>query len=153
FWSINIMALLVFSTTYSKRSRVEAMLYLANQGDCKNFIQEFSYSEGGTLVPQFYANTWSWYYVFRKGTDIPGDFQNMESVEESTKNTITPRLIPNYILFYNDEDIDQRIQYIQEFADLEYMTTIEPGWFDQLLHRLNDKNSLEKIRIYRMKKR
>lgn len=153
FWSINIMALLVFSTTYSKRSRVEAMLYLANQGDCRNFIQEFTYSEGGTLVPQFYANNWSWYYVFRKGTDIPADFNNMESVEQSTKGTITPRLIPNYILFYNDEDIDQRIQYIQEFADLEYMTTVEPGWFDQLLHRLNDKNSLEKIRIYRMKKR
>jgi hypothetical protein len=61
-----------------------------------------------------------------------------------------PKPIPNYILFYNDENIEERIQHVQEFAQLEYCTTIEPGWFDKLLHSLNDKNSLEKVRIYKM---
>ena len=150
FWVINTVALLVLSTTYSKRSRVEAMLYLYNQGDCKNFVQEFTYTDGGPLVPQFYAGNWSWYYVWRKGTDISEDFSIMDNAAVDFAGTMKPKPIPNYILFYNDENIEERIQHVQEFAQLEYCTTIEPGWFDKLLHRLNDKNSLEKVRIYKM---
>jgi hypothetical protein len=34
------------------------------------------------------------------------------------------------------------------YPQLTFCTTIESGWFDEMLHALNPKNTLEKIHIY-----
>jgi hypothetical protein len=60
-----------------------------------------------------------------------------------------PRSLPNYILFYDDELLEERIAKMKRhYPALTFRTTIESGWFDELLHSLNPKNSLEKIHIY-----
>jgi hypothetical protein len=56
---------------------------------------------------------------------------------------------PNYYLFYDGKDLDKRIGRVRDCGvQLTYLTTIESGWFDALLHRLNPKNTLERIHIY-----
>ncbi len=151
FWIINITGMLVLATTYSKRARVEAMLYLYEQGDCKNFIQDFRQGESGSLVPQFYSGTWDWYYIFRSSTDYASEIRMMESWEKKHEGTIKPKSRPNYILFYNDENLKERIDAIQAyFPNMTFETKVEAGWFDVLLHTLNDKNSLETIYIYKL---
>lgn len=152
FWTVNIAAMLVLSTTYSKRARVEAMLYLYEKGDCTNFIQDFRQAEGGSLVPQFYSGNWQWYYVFRPESDYAAEIRMMPDLEAQQKGTIKPKDQPNYILFYNTGKMDERVEAIREyFPEMKYETTIEPGWFDVLLHRLNDKNALETVTIYKLK--
>ena len=60
-----------------------------------------------------------------------------------------PRALPNYILFYDDDKLEQRVSQMQVYyPQLTYCTTIESGWFDEVLHTLNPKNTLEKIHIY-----
>jgi hypothetical protein len=149
FWSLNTMVMLLLCFTYTKKSRVEAMNYLYMQGDCRNFVLEFTHSDAGAMMPQFYSNNWSGYYYFRKG-DNPVDYiLNMEHDERTTEGKLQPRLIPNYFLFYDDENLEQRVALFKRyFPSLEYKETIQPGWFDQTLNALNPKNSLEKIHIY-----
>lgn len=151
FLVFNSIGLIVLSTIYSKRARVEAMLYLYDQGDCKNFIQEFSQGESGSQVPQFYSGNWQWYYVFRKSSSIEVEVSQMEELAMKQRGTYDPKEVPNYILFYNQQNLDDRVERMKKyFPSLVYCTTIEPGWFDVLLNKLNDKNSLETIVIYKM---
>jgi hypothetical protein len=151
FWTLNTIAMLTLSFTYSKRDRVEAMNYLYDQGDCRNFVLEFTHSESGAMMPQFYSGNWSSYYYFKKGDDPIAYIRNFKHEEQITEDDIMPRKEPNYYLFYDDTNLQERVRYIQNiYPDLTYQTTIESGWFDRLLHWLNPKNSLEKITIYKI---
>jgi hypothetical protein len=149
FWVLNTTAMLTFCFTYSKKSRVEAMNYLYEAGDCNNFILEFTHSEGGAMMPQFYSNQWTTYYYFRKGDPVEGILRNAEHEAIMSSDAIMPRSLPNYILFYDDDLLEERISKMKRYyPTLSYRTTIESGWFDELLHSLNPKNSFEKIHIY-----
>ncbi len=151
FWTLNIAAMLVLCFTYSKRSRVEAMTYLYEAGDCKNFILEFTHSETGAMMPQFYSNCWTTYYYFKKGDPMEGILRNAEFEAQLTSSAVMPRALPNYVLFYDDELLDERVAKMKSYyPNLVFRTTIEAGWFDKLLHALNPKNSLEKVHIYCM---
>lgn len=153
FWTLNTVAMLTLCFTYSKKSRVEAMNYLYEAGDCSNFILEFTHSNQGAMMPQFYSDHWTTYYYFKKGDPVEGILRNAEHEAEITANSIMPRSLPNYILFYDDEKLDERVARMKQYyPTLSYKTTIESGWFDELLHSLNPKNSLEKIHIYSMGK-
>src|SRR6185436_13250480 len=85
FWTLNTVAMLVLCFTYTKKSRVEAMSYLYDRGDCRNFALEYTHSESGGMMPQFYSGKWTSYYYWNKGQD-PGDYiLNMPHDEEETK--------------------------------------------------------------------
>ncbi len=151
FWIVNSILLVGSSFIYPKRARVESMYALFEYGDAKNFIQEHAHKESVPLAPRFYANVWDEYYTF-------GVHQNLEetiglfSILDSTyQHDVHRRSYPNYILFYDDVDLEKRVgNWKSKFPHLTYCTTIEPGAFDRLLHQLNPVNSLEKITIYRI---
>ncbi len=149
FWTLNSVAMLVLCFTFSKQSRVESMTYLHDRGDCNNFILEFTHSETGAMMPQFYSGNWTTYYYFKKGDSVEGILRNAEHEAEITANALMPRALPNYILFYDDVMLDERVAKMKSYyPTLLYCSTIESGWFDGLLHRLNPKNTLEKIQVY-----
>lgn len=149
FWTLNTIAMVTLCFTYSKKSRVEAMNYLYEAGDCNNFILEFSHSRQGAMVPQFYSDIWTSYYYFNESDQIEVVLSYAERAARETQNDVMPRSLPNYILFYDDVDLENRVAEMKKYyPTLTYRTTIESGWFDVLLHRLNPKNSLEKIHIY-----
>lgn len=151
FWIINTFVMLVFCFTYTKRGRVEAMNYLFEKGDCRNYALEFTHRDHGAMLPQFYSGNWNSYYYWKKGDEPWNYMHNFRHEEEISRGAVMPRSIPNYFLFYDDQNLENRVEHIRQFyPDLQYETTIESGWFDELLHYLNPKNSLERIHIYRV---
>jgi hypothetical protein len=101
------------------------------------------------MVPEFYSNLWTNYYYFNKEDNIDAVLGYAERAAIATANDLMPSALPNYVLFYDDVDLEKRIAKMTAYyPTLTYRTTIESGWFDILLHRLNPKNSLEKIHIY-----
>ena len=100
-------------------------------------------------MPQFYSGCWTTYYYFKKEDPVEGILRNAAFEATATANEIMPRALPNYILFYDDDQLQQRVDKMREhYPTLGFRTTIESGWFDELLHTLNPKNSLEQIHIY-----
>ncbi|MFM7309354.1 MAG: hypothetical protein ACKOZY_01995 [Flavobacteriales bacterium] len=153
FWTMNTVLMLTFCTTYSKKARVESMSFLHEQGDLRNFALEATTSEGAAMMPQFYTDRWTSYYSWNKYIDPESVIRNMPSNERSSADALQPYYVPNYFLFYNDSLLEERAANIRKyFPSLTHVATIEPGWFDRLLHRLNDKNTLEKVHIYRVQK-
>jgi hypothetical protein len=151
FWIVNAIVMLILAFTYSKKSQVESMLYLYEQGDCKNFIREFSHKSGAAMPPQFYSANWSSYYEFGENVDPGWIVKELKLHEKENTGTIHERPVPNYILFYDDDSLDGRVEkMIKYFPTLTFQTTIEPGWFDKLLNKMNDKNKLERVHIYKM---
>lgn len=143
FLVVNTLGLAVLTTTYGKRSRVESMYQLYTQGDLSNFTVVYLDSEA--MPPLFYSGSWEPYYWFRPG----------ETVATTQVSVICAaareRKVPNYVLFYGNQDIDEHVTLIGDsYGGLDYLTTVEPGFFDRLLHFMNPRNNtLETVHIYR----
>lgn len=151
FWALNTIAMLVLCFTYTKKSRVESMLYLYEQHDCKNYALEFSHMEGASMMPQFYTGIWTRYYSWDKHVNIEDDIKNMAQNEAEAQHNLMQRPEPNYYVFYDDDNLEERVARIKALKPtLTYKATIEPGWFDVLLNSLNSKNMLEKMYIYKV---
>jgi len=151
FWGINTIVLLVMSTTYSKRSRVESMYYLYSRGDCRNFIQEFTHKSDIALLPRHYLGSWVRYYPLSKNSDVDYVISVMPSNAENFAHRLEPQPIPNYMLFVDDNDLESRVDRMRNFfPEIHFCTSIEPAWFDVLLHRINPMNTVERIHIYKL---
>jgi len=150
FWAMNAIVLLIFATTYSKRARVESMLFLYNQGDCKNFVLEFTDKDGGSMMPQYYSGCWTSYYYWNNDA-VPSEIIPLtKQTEIGSAKDLMPRPEPNYYLFYDGPKLGNRVAEIKKYyPDLKMLQVIEPGWFDIMLNKLNDKNALERIFIYK----
>lgn len=142
FWIINIMALLFVTGAYTKRSRVESMVYLKNRGDAKGIFLERSTNHGCYLMPRFYLDNWDGYhYCYDKG-------QAGKIEDQELKNIIVQRNV-KYFLFIEDENVEQRVEEIKKKSfDLEFLKKIEPSYLDKLLYFLNPRNQNEVIFIY-----
>lgn len=140
---VNILGLSVLTFTYAKKSRVESMYYLYQQGDYANFNAVFIDSE--QLPPLFYTGSWEKNYWH-----IPGE-TNIESQVSDICRLSDIRAIPNYVLFYGDSNLEAHVQaFDSAYGGIDFETTIQPGFLDRILHTMNPKhNTLEVIHIYR----
>jgi hypothetical protein len=153
FWTLNVVLLFGASCIYPKKARVESMHALYQFGDAKNFIQEHAHKESVPLAPRFYADVWDEYYTFGVHQNLEETIGLFHVLDSTFAHDVHRRSYPNYILFYDDVDLEKRISnWKGKFAHLTYCTTIEPSFFDRFLHQLNPVNSLEKITIYRIPK-
>jgi hypothetical protein len=143
FWVLNTLPLLFISVSYSKRNRVEAMLYLQKKGDVKNLIIEDSNRDDWMMPPLFYLKKWISPYGVT--TILPYDtlrlrLQGMPLADR-----------PNYVIFMQAENMDKRVVDFQKnYATLKYEATIEPGQMDRLLHWLNPNNENNTSTIYKI---
>jgi hypothetical protein len=141
FWVLNSIGLVVLTFSYGKKSRVESMYHLYEQGDLENFL--VVHAGSSAMPPQYYSGSWMPYYIVYEGTDL--EIQKDKILKSST------RAIPNYILFYGDNKIPEYTEKLQEtYPNMSLDTIVEPGYLDQLLHWLNPINSLEEVHIYRV---
>ena len=153
FWTLNVVLLFGASCIYPKKARVESMHALYEFGDAQNFIQEFSHKESVPLAPKFYGDVWDEYYTFGVQQNLQETVGLFHLLDSTYRNDVHRRSYPNYILFYDDVDLENRIKnWKSKFPHLTYCSTIEPGNFDRFLHWINPVNSLEKITIYRIPK-
>lgn len=143
FITLNTVGLAVLTFTYGKKSRVESMYYLYEQGDLQNFLAVFIDSE--PMPPLFYTGSWESNYWFKSGqTDVAAQQGDMCRL-------IGIRKLPNYIVFYGTSQLEDHVAIFDEaYGGLEYAARFEPGLLDRILHSLNPRhNTLEVITIYR----
>ncbi len=142
FWVLNLILLVGLTFMYSKRARVESMYYLSKYPYVKNFIIE---DENGNvpMPPLFYTGKWPAYpETLRGDTSI---YQRLPSIAKGPKY-----YHPQFFLFTGGRNLQQRVGAARKsFPFLVYETTIEPGFIDILMHRLNPVNKADRVYIYR----
>ncbi|MEI6434134.1 MAG: glycosyltransferase family 39 protein [Bacteroidota bacterium] len=142
FWTLNTIALIVFTFTYSKKARVEAMTYLVKYENIKA-IAVIDEENNPELMPKFYLNQWPISYNEFVG-DLSPDSILSAAFRNSDKNP------PQFILFTGDKLVGQMVVKARKyFPRLIYETTVEPGFIDRLVHWLNPINKNRRIFIYR----
>ncbi len=142
FWIVNSILLTGLTFMYSKRAQVESMYYLTRYPYVKNIIVEDE-NGGVPLAPRFYSGKWP---------DYPERFDEDTTVYQRVAAAAArPRFFhPQFFFFTGDKGLQQRvIRARQYFPGLVYETTIEPGFVDRLMHRLNPVNKAIRIHIYR----
>jgi hypothetical protein len=143
FWCINVLLLVVISTAYSKKNRVESMTYIAKKKDATAIAIEDSNRDDFLMPPQFYLQNWNRVYgiTHLKPT---GDFYK-EYIALPAKER------PNYVVFMQHENIEKRVEEMKKFFPaLAYETTIEPSFIDKLMHWLNPVNKNQTTYIYKI---
>ncbi len=145
FFAINTIPLFFISVAYSHRSRVETMVYLSNKKNLNNILIEESNHDYYIMPPRFYLKQWKSDYFIT----------SLFTVDSMAKriNESPPELVPNYIVFNQPENLDQRVENMKRiFPNLSYETTIEPGYIDKVMHFLNKRNANFTSFIYRTQK-
>lgn len=161
FWIINFSLLFPISTMYSKRSPVEAMLYMQKHKDKVNSILiEDSNRESVKSMPLFYMESWVELYKLPKYQEY-ADLPEVVMRSRWEYDISTPRYfttdsanVPDFVLFVGRKRIDERIQRLKPFLpNLTYKKTIKAGVIDRLLYKLNpSRNANQDIYIYEVSK-
>jgi len=148
FWILNCIPLPVLSTTYSKKSRVDAMTYLSTRNDLHGLMVEESYRDDFTMPPLFYVGHWDVHVVgiTKKHT--------MYRAYEEYKGDPRDKIHPNYIIFFGKENFDKRLADFQKmFPDNHYVATITPSLVDAIATFLNPINKNQTTYIYQFSER
>lgn len=139
FWVINSILLIFLSFNYSKRTRVESMYCL--YGKEVNSVLIFNGKHGDVTLPTFYA-----------GKKFPLISVNEnDSAEIIFKKIIDSKTVPNYAIFFGDEELYVRInKYEKEFDEnLVFVDKFQPSLIDYTLYLLNPKhNKNETANVY-----
>jgi Alg9-like mannosyltransferase family len=131
FLVLNTIGLAVLTFTYSKRSRVEGMIYLRKKGDVKNIVMEGDVSL--QRPPFFYLGKHLENYVLPEG----GTIEQLKTEMDTSRKTA-----PNYVIMAGNQNFDQRLAKLKTlFPNLKQETIIETGFVDNLAHWLNPKNN------------
>ena len=142
FWVLNFILLVPVSGMYSKKARVESMVYLSKYPSMDYFVIEDSNKDVLRFPPQFYLKKWLPYNAFMKKDNIEG-FKKVRNWRDNSKQ-------PDFVLFYQPDNLQARVDQMKTlFPYLVPETVIEPGLMDRLLHWLNPINDNQKIFIYR----
>jgi hypothetical protein len=132
FWSINIILLLVVSTAYSKRNRVEAMTFLAAKNDVANLIIDDKNRDDFQLSPRFYLQKWVQEFGVSQQTNVDDLCKTLLQVPFNQR--------PNYIVFYQTENLETRKAVYEKYFRLQYETIVQPSFIDDVMYRLNPNN-------------
>ncbi len=160
FWCINILLLPIISTAYSKRSRVESMVYLSKFKDQIHslFVEESS-RESVTMLPLYYLGKWVPEYQLgskmdQNNTDCDSFFTKASVykpiIDSACLLQLPSKVKPEYVLFVGDQDLDQRIEKTRKlFPNMKKEIVIEPGLIDKIMHWLNKWNKNVPVIIYK----
>ena len=126
---------------YSKKARVESMVYLSKYKNIKYILLEDTNNDNAKICPKFYLNQWSSEYWVTQQISL----KVYHEITWIGKNTT-----PGFVLFFEGKNINNRVNSIKTvLPNLEYETTIEPGFVDDIMHWLNPINANQIIFIYR----
>jgi hypothetical protein len=145
FWILNFILMLFISTHYSKKSRVESMIYLSHYKDIKYILTENTNAYDTKLVAEFYLG--QWIHTFDISKSYP-----LDSLKKLVNDPDNKDLLPRFFIFEETKNLENRVLKVRNyFPNIEYETTINPGFIDNLLYRLNPINANQTIIIYRNK--
>jgi len=141
FWVFNTIVLLIISTTYSKKAKVEAMMYLSRYENIQSIMYSSYRAYSNVMCPRSYLGEWV------KEQSITSDLP----VEKLKDRVLTDENYqPRFILFFEEVDLDKRIAEVKEmFPNIVFEKKFEPGLIDRIVHWLNPINANETITLYR----
>jgi hypothetical protein len=141
FWIINIAALLVITTTYSKRARVESMSYLSRYEGISRILIENTNQYDINLLPMYYLGQWVNYLEVSK----------LNPADQISESFISNKAAgPDFFIFEGEENIDTRVENLKMiFPDMVFETIIYPGMIDRIMFWLNPVNENQIVYIYR----
>ena len=141
FLVLNTAGLILLTVTYSKKARVESMVWLREQKQVRNFVLEGTGNP--PPPPLFYLQQHLNYYTFTAA-------QQPSALDSMIKKGDRPA--PDYVIMAGSKDLDKRLERLHAvFPHMEKATTIEPGFIDNIAYRLNPKhNQNEAWFIYRI---
>ncbi len=160
FWIVNFFLLSFTTTAYTKKSRVEAMLYLNSKNeDIRAILVDNNNDDGTVFVPMFYLGSWIESYQLSENLPVPDSMSTINQARHQHKiktlhyfDRMPADELPRFVLFYNDRDLKGRITRIESyFPRLSYETTIIPSFIDRLMYRLNPVNVNQTVIIYRIR--
>ena len=138
FWILNIPMILIFSTTTSKKSRMDSMyaLYKHSKGN-EHILLEATGESTPEMMPFFYAGNW--------------DFKIAERRLEDTTSLETHKAYPHdFIFFFGQKNLDKRIHdFKQIYPKMTKQNEIQPSLVDRTLHKINPRNSNSYIEIWK----
>ena len=141
FWiSLVLNIILIVPTTvhYSKRSKVETMVYLSRYKNMGAFAIENTNKNGVSMFPRGYLGQWIDYYEITN-----------KNANDWTKEV---KITPSFFIFEGKENLEKRVASVKEkYPNLEYETTIETSFIDQLLQDINRNSKNYRTYIYRNK--
>jgi hypothetical protein len=158
FWVVNIILLSVVTTTYSKKARVESMLYLSKyKTEINSVVIEETQSSFASFVPVYYLGKWISVYKLSKPdtmtfdpSTLRGDGRIFKRLHTLEYFTYHPEKSPQYILFIGEQDLQARLENMKKvFPALKYETTVQPGYVDRIMLKLNPTNQNQPIIIYK----
>jgi len=142
FWVVNLILLVLFSTYYCKKTRVESMYYL--HGKPVEALLQDGGKDGVTLPPFFYGGK---YPVGM--TDISSDDK---LAWQKAQFSVSP-VRPNYLLFYGSDDFESRIHRIENGLGSKMVLErkFDPSLLDYIFYRLNPThNKNETIYVFKL---
>ena len=141
---LNLLALPILSTTYSKRSRVEAMYFLRAQGPIVGIVLDDVEEDEPMMPPLFYLGHWDLEIVpWGKAMAKQHLRQRLDSLHIQRR--------PDIALFIGEENLQERIQRMEaDYGAVEIIGRAEPGFVDRVVHWLNPVNRNETIVITRL---
>lgn len=130
--TLNTILLCIISVHYSKKARVETMLYLSKYENIPSIAS-------GNNVPQlpfYYLNQWVSQYYFEPQTI--SDLKNDSKIE------------PGFVILTAAENTQNMLDSLKTcYPTLVFETEIKPNFIDKLLYDINPNNKNEILLIYR----
>ncbi len=141
FWIINFILLSFVTFHYSKKSRVESMLFLSKFDYFNQILIEDSNNNSTIYPPLFYCRQWPNVYVV-----------NNKTSREPCVNPFPAEKQPAFVFFYEDNNLAHRLGRMKTILPhLTYEARFVPGFIDQLLFILNPINRNQSIYVFRNK--
>ena len=141
FMILNTILVFILSVTYTKRSRVESMNYLREQGNLQNFVIQ-NYESPQPEAPFYLQKRYDYYSVdtHEKMADLPNQLKLGQKVK------------PNYVILVGNSDLSSRLAAMKKvFPTMQHATDIEPSLVDNIAYIMNPShNHNETFYIYRI---
>ncbi len=140
-WALNLLLLLPITFTYSKRSRVEAMLALREGPTVHGFVVDDTVERDPPWMPMYYLGSW-------EATQLP--YADPSTDLAATIARLPADRRPDAVLFIGQEDLVARMARMTALlGPLEVVAVARPGLVDRVVHWLNPVNRNETITVLR----
>ncbi len=140
FLVVNFIILPFISTSYYRRSRVEAMRFFYGKAPLTAIAIEGTNKNGAQLLPRFYSgNNWKATFISinkRENVDILANVNTLQ-----------------YVLFFANDNLENRIANVENVVGpLKRVFVAAPSDMDKLLQKMNSRNANDTIYIYSVEK-
>ena len=138
FWVVNVALLILFTTYYGKKSRVEAMYAL--NGKPVTALLLIGGHVGVSQPPFFYVGKYPVPYC---------EINNEQELSLRKSEIAVSTVLPNYAVVFGDEDLEGRLEHVGSVLGYKFslIKRTEPSLLDYVFYRLNPSHNKNETTI------